>query len=146
MHSVLFFCASISSSIDIMITRSYVLQTVFDPPFKVQFLNDKAHGKTELLDELFQHQSLHTTNVETLDEAGHFGCPGDEVHGGRSEDDFQEIASSYEEANSPMTIPKKDIAAKSAREVELYLRASLLERNKCPLQYWKQEEKFPLLK
>lgn len=141
-----FFCAS---GLDIMRSRSYVLPTVLDPRFKVQFLNDKANGKTLLFDELLEHHSHHTVHVEKVDDAAHLGNPRDKVPGDGDEDDsmacFQEIASSYEKVNTPVTIAQKDVAAESASKVERYLRIPLMGRDKCPLQYWKQE-KFPLLK
>ncbi|KAK8376815.1 hypothetical protein O3P69_010028 [Scylla paramamosain] len=106
----------------IKITKQRLLSALLlDPRFKVQLLNDEAHRKTLLLDELFQHHSLHTTTVETVEKARHLVFP----------------LTKYLE---------KDIAAESANEVELCRRTPLLERSICPLHYWKQEEKFPLLK
>lgn len=75
----------------------------------------------------------------------HFNIPGDGEGDGFMAC-LQEIAGLYKEMDATVTRAKKDIAVELAREVDLYLQISLLRQDNCYLQYWKHEEKFPLLK
>ena len=46
----------------------------------------------------------------------------------------------------PTAKEKEFSLVEAAEEVDKYLLLPLLQRNKCPLQYWKEEDKFPILK